>query len=282
MKKILVPTDFSDNALTALNYAYRFASRRNLDIDLVHFTMPQAETSDFPILSGEASIKKIEMVKDILGTLKDSLMQSIQLESTEYHPKITVHSILDFPVHGTHRFALDHEDDLIICGSRGENIGITDRLLGTVSAGLINHAEIPVLFVPADFQYSGIDHIAFATELKHSDPFELWRALQIFLPDVPITRCVHITGKIEASDEKKKTEMEKYLFSHNDSLQIFFHDIESIEMEASLQKLTDRFEFDVLVMVKQRMNFLERLMNTSHTREMLKKVHIPLLVMHSN
>jgi nucleotide-binding universal stress UspA family protein len=281
MKKILVPTDFSDNAYTALIYAYRFASKRKLDIDLVHFTMPQAETSDFPTLSGEASLKKLELVKDILNSLKETIISKVAPDKT-YKPNIEVHSLLDFPVHGAHRFATEHEDDIIICGSRGENIGITDRLLGTVSAGLINHAKIPVLFVPSAFQYSGIDHIAFATELKHSDPFELWRALQIFLPDVPVTRCVHITSKIENGNEKKKAELEKYLFDHNDSLQIFFHDIESDDMETALQKLTDRFEFDVLVMVKHKMNFFERLLTTSHTREMLKKVNIPLLVMHSS
>lgn len=282
MKKILVPTDFSDNAFYALAYAYRFASKRKLDIDLVHFTMPQAETSDFPILSGEASLKKLEMVKDILSSLVGSLTTKIKFDEAAYKPKIYLHSILDFPVHGTHRFALDNEDEIIICGSRGENIGVTDRLLGTVSAGLINHAKIPVMFIPAEFQYSGIDHIAFATELNHSDPFELWRAMQIFIPDVPITRCVHITNQIDSGDERKKVEFEKYLFSHNDSLQIFFHDIEAKDLESALQQLTDRFEFDALVMVKQKMNFFERLINTSHTREMLRKVHIPFLVMNTN
>src|SRR5210317_1117382 len=125
MKKILVPTDFSDNAFTALSYAYRFASKRNLDIDLVHFTMPQAETSDFPILSGEASLKKLELVKDILSSVRESIKTKIKLESSLHQPKIELHSILDFPVHGTHRFASDHDDEMIICGSRGENIGIT-------------------------------------------------------------------------------------------------------------------------------------------------------------
>lgn len=279
MKKILVPTDFSENAFSALAYAYRFSSSREFDIDLVHFSMPQAEASDFPTLSGQASLQKIEFVKDLLAALIESLQSKVRLDPNAYHPKIDIHSILDFPVHGIHHFAKEHSNALIICGSRGENIGITDRLLGTVSGGIIQNTKSPILFVPPEFLYSGIDQVAFATELNHSDPFKLWRALQFFLPDVPVTRCLHITQNLSKGEESKKAEFEKYIFSHNDSMQLFFHDIESKNIDEALQKASDSYNFDMLIMVKKKMNFIERLLKVSHTRTMLKKVHIPLLVM---
>ena len=43
------------------------------------------------------------------------------------------------------RYASDHEMDVVVVGRRGR--GMSERLLGSVSAYLVRHSEVPVLVV---------------------------------------------------------------------------------------------------------------------------------------
>jgi len=58
--KILVPTDFSDNALNAFRYAIWFADQYEAAIHLVHVIYPSAEPLDYPSLAAQAAQQRIE------------------------------------------------------------------------------------------------------------------------------------------------------------------------------------------------------------------------------
>lgn len=278
MKKILVPTDFSKNASSAFQYAYAFAAARKMDIDLINFVMPQVETSDFSMSSGHITINLEKIAKDGMKIWKEENLAKINNVVYPYTPIINSYVRTDRPVHGIKHFAKDGNYDLVICGNQGENINALEKLLGTVSSGLSQELSTPVIFVPIDYPYDQINYIGYASSLHPSDPYELWKALQILAPDIPITRFYHVSNDHSESTEKKKIELEKYLYSHNDSLQIKFYDVDSDDIDKNLLSLINDFNLEMLVMTKRKKSFFERF-RKSHTKSMLRKANIPLLVM---
>lgn len=250
-----------------------------MNIDLLHLVVPQTETADFPMISGHLTTNKAEIAKEVMKNWHESIMTQIHLSKNLYAPEVNTFIKVDYPVHGVRQFAEEDDYELIICGSRGENIGVVDKIFGTVSGGLTQEPVCPTLFVPLDYPYDGIDYIGYASGLSPSDPYELWRALTLMSPEVPLTRFYHISEKSDEKIEKKKDELEKYLYDHNDSLQIIFYDVNSDEIDESLLEMIKNFDLDLLVMTKRKQTFLGRLMSKSHSRSMLRKVDIPLLVL---
>lgn len=279
MKKILVPTDFSLNASSAFKYAYSFAGKRDMVIDLLHVVVPQTETSDFPMLSGHLTTNKVNIAKEVMKTWVETSIAQIDHSNISYKPKVNTFTKVDYPVHGINHFASEDSYELVICGTRGENVGTLAKLFGTVSGGLSQKLSIPALFIPLNFEYEQINYIGYASNLNPSDPYELWKALELILPDVPITRFYHVSEDSSEIIEKRKNEMEKYLYSHNDSLQIIFYDVASGDIDKSLMDMINNFNLEMLVMTKRKKSLSEKWTSKSVTKSMLRKANVPLLIL---
>ena len=72
IQKILVPTDFSQAAQHAFNYALRMADRLEASVQLLHVIYPQVDSFDAPIIATEATRAQIEAAKEVMEAFKDS------------------------------------------------------------------------------------------------------------------------------------------------------------------------------------------------------------------
>jgi len=250
-----------------------------MDIDVLHLVVPQAETSDYPMISGHLTTQKVDISKEVMTTWTESITDQITLSKKLYEPEVNTFIKVDYPAHGINHFAKERNYQIMICGSRGENIGISDKLFGTVSGALSQNANCPVIYIPLDYPYESIDFVGYASDLAPSDPFELWRGLEIISPDVPLTRFYHISNTSSEQLDRKKEELEKYLYDHNDSLQIIFYDVESNNIDQSLLEMIENYDLDLFIMTKKKENFLEKMIHKSHTKAILRKINIPLLVL---
>ncbi len=279
MKRILVPIDFSKNSASALTYAYHYASLRDMNIDLLHLVIPQTETSDFPTISGHLTQNRVNIDKEVLSTWKQSVIDQIKLEKGLYIPTVYENTKIGYPVNGIKTFAKQNGHRIIICGTRGENVATLDRFLGTVSSGLTQNPVCPTLFIPEGYQYKPIKILGYASNLSHSDPYEIWRALKIISPEVPETRIFHVTDKSTEKLKNQEQILKDNLYKHNDLLQIIFHEVKSNEIDQGLLETVKDVHLDMLAMNKKKESFLERMVHKSHTKAILQKIDIPLMIL---
>lgn len=141
MKQIIVPTDFSPCAANALKHACLIARAAEATIVLVH-------AADF--LSNRYQSRK-ELISDYNQQLASRLRQqlaAIRME-TEATEKVTmVTRLYEGTVGDTVlQAALDAGADLIVMGTHGEGT-LSNKLLGSVTAGLVGKSGFPLLAVP--------------------------------------------------------------------------------------------------------------------------------------
>ena len=279
MKKILVPIDFSENSFSALEYAFQYASNRSADIDVLHFVSRQLETSEFQMNVGQLTTSKLEQARDEMKSYIEKVRNNIKLRPRAYNPQIHLYAKVDYPVRGILEFVKNKVYNLIICGNRGENIGVVDKIFGSVSTKLSQKAPLPVLYIPNDCKYKKTKELGYASNLNHNDPFELWRSLELLAPDNPDIRYFHIRHNVNELNQKQKEEMEKYLYDQELNQKLFFYDVLSDELENTLHSLSKNFNLDIFILAKEKENILERLVSKSTTASMLKKMDIPVMIM---
>jgi nucleotide-binding universal stress UspA family protein len=141
LKKVLVPTDFSDSARQALRYGMSFAKEYGAELVLLHvvenltvgyasdlFPVPMAEV--FQEISGYA---KTELAK--LG--EEARRRGITVREEVSQGKPSAEII---------RFATENEIDVIVLGTHGKGM-LDQALFGSTTERVVRRAPCPVLSV---------------------------------------------------------------------------------------------------------------------------------------
>lgn len=139
--QILVPTDFSDNAGHALEYAIELAKRSSAELHLLHTpVVPAYLLMDLSYSPGP------EAVTRILNEAQDAIEQ--QAEAVSAAGLVAHTAIREGLVHEVIRdYAHEHRSDLIVMGSHGR-AGVSKLMYGSVTERSIKTAHKPIIVVP--------------------------------------------------------------------------------------------------------------------------------------
>lgn len=279
--KILVPIDFSDCSNNAFRYAMRVADQINGTIELLHVIYPGAPILDQPISTEIFLEERIKAARASLRKTEEEIMTQ-----TLVHLKNTPSIVADIEVGGPVRTIVDisKRDDvsLIIMGTRGHH-DLLERTVGSVAFGTVRGAECPVMIIPENADYDPEMVIAYATDFRESDPFEIWRVADLFESFKPTIRCLHLDS--EKGSKKGSLSMEKleaFFSKKAPELQIAFHEISSQNFKEDLHAFTEIYGVNCLVMYRPHRNFFERIFHNSLTKEMVLHTKVPLMILNES
>ena len=157
MKKILVPTDFSEAAKNALNYAIELAKKSGSEIYLHHaYTMPQSGSA---VMIDVSDVLKQDAEKNLAKEVErvSSKLENINLH-TQSSYSVAVSSIAEF--------CTKLSVDLIVMGTTGAS-GMKEVFVGSNTAALIKETRCPIIVVPVEHTNKTIKNIAVSTDLAH-------------------------------------------------------------------------------------------------------------------
>jgi nucleotide-binding universal stress UspA family protein len=139
LKRILVPTDFSEPSLKAVRYAVRLAEQSGATMHLLYVIERPALNHDFesfPLALPEAELTKL---------CKEKLLSVAGIEIEELIP-ISVQVRIGKPFREIVYAARETDADLIVIATQGHS-GIKHVLLGSTTELVVRHAPCPVLVV---------------------------------------------------------------------------------------------------------------------------------------
>jgi nucleotide-binding universal stress UspA family protein len=136
--RILVPTDFSEMSVKALNWAVRYANFLQADLHLLHvvdlrsysdlitmYSLTEAELPNSCELNVDVSLNSMLKDKDLIG-------------------KKFVKSLFGDPVAEIISYAEKENCGFIMMGTHGRK-GLERILLGSITAGVISQSKIPII-----------------------------------------------------------------------------------------------------------------------------------------
>jgi universal stress protein A len=140
LKEILVPIDFSESSLKALQYALPMAEKFGAHITLFHVIEPRFGPAD---MMAPAEILEVE------GDLVRAGWQKLELLCHQsIKPAITSSSLVEMgrPYEEIVAAAKTHKTDLIIIATHGHT-GLKHFFIGSTAERVVRHAPCPVLTV---------------------------------------------------------------------------------------------------------------------------------------
>lgn len=275
MKTILVPTDFSENAENALYYAIDIARKLNAKIILLNVYQIDYTSSYVPVdfiieekksakKESETQLKAVALKIKHAGKINQEVMSKEGFE---------VDVILDT--------IKEKNVDLVVMGTKGGS-DFVGTIFGSNTAKVIEKAKCPVIAVPEDASFKGIEKITYATAYNHSDINALEKVIEIFKPFEAKINILHVSDNSESVEieneimKKFKEEVHKKITYDKISFDLLRGD----DIETSLEEYIDEGKTDMLAMSTHHRSFFDKLFGSSVTKHMAYHTAIPLMAFH--
>ena len=143
IRRILVPTDFSEHAQRALEYALSLAERMGTSIDVLHVWEPPRylESQLFVNVPGEGNTSLETLGLAHAGRILRSWLAPYHSRSVPLHAHLERGAAADTIVH----FARQGYD-LVVMGTHGRT-GLSRLMMGSVAKKVVTLSQVPVLTV---------------------------------------------------------------------------------------------------------------------------------------
>lgn len=272
MKTILIPTDFSDSARNAFDYALKLFGKDNKFILLNTYEEPRSTTSSMISLRDILHESSVDSLREAEYRIKEELgLKDIELETySEYGD----------PIHSIGNFARndDFGIDIIVMGTTGAS-GLKEIMVGSVASAVIQNSPVPVLAVPVNCKAKAPSNILFASDLSELEGAGL---PQVFM-DIARANNAEVTiltvNKEHDIIDVDKAEAGYDLHVQMKELKHRFEVIESENVELGIEEYARVNEMDMLVTIPRKSTWFHRLLHPSLSKKLAQHIDIPMLAL---
>jgi nucleotide-binding universal stress UspA family protein len=269
MKTVFIATDFSVAAENATKYGIAMASDLGLKIVLFNaYQVPLSIPESFTIVRPEEVKSTAEgCLKEAAMAYKKSSLQPIEILAVEGYP---TDSIV--------RNAKKYDDSIIITGMKGEGTTIR-KVFGSTVLSLVRKSKMPMLVVPEKAEYKPVKNMALAAEvdpkLNLSCINPLVQICEKFHSKVYVVRVLKTHSDIIDELIYRSERVSKKLAQFN--LEYKFPRADNVTF--ALEEFIATHNIDMLGVIPQHHNILERVFIKSETKELAFYTRVPMLLM---
>ena len=278
MKKILLPTDFSENAYNAIKYAVQLFKNDECIFHLLNTYTPVLYDLDYIIYSpSPLSLHEIYRKKSLKGLEKVEK----QIKKDFYNSKHTwkLESSFNTISDEIKEQVKEKEIDLVIMGTQGAT-GSKMILFGTHTVHAIKKAKCPLMAIPSGFEFKTLKNILLPTDfdLNFTDKHLIFlkELIQKHASQLHILN-VYFGIPLDAEQEKSK----KFLADYFKDIQHKFYSIEKSSVPEGINDFQKNNPVDLLAMINNKHSFFENLLFRPVINEIGFQVKVPFLVIPS-
>jgi len=275
MRKILIPTDFSENALNAIRYATEL------------FKYERSEFLIFHAYADEVYDKNAHMARALFEDVKtqvhkssDKKLEEILEKLTEFSPN-PKHSYDTKSIFGTlideaNKLVEKENIDILVMGTKGETN--STMTFGSNTLQVLKYVSCPVLAIPIQCFFKKPKNILFPTD--YMVPYKR-RELKLLSTLAKSFRSI-LNFLYLSNFEKLSIRQEDYKIFLEDCLtdiSLIYNRVKGESIVDAINQFVTTNKMDMLVMINSRHSYLENMLYQSSIDTIGLHIGIPFLVL---
>ena len=279
MKKILVPTDFSNNAYAALHYATQLFEKEKCLFYVLHSFENEKNRLEGTITLEKKGPKFAQLYQESKSKLTAIIHRINSDAPNDLHNFKSISSSEDLTTE-INNIVKKRAIDFVCIGSKGVTAS-QDIFLGSNTLSIIKEIKgAPLIIVPQQLDYEPIEKIAFTTGFKRAyEPIEM-EPLQYIskLTEAPV-HILHIRNEESMNDEKRK------------NFHQLFHLLTEVHRESSwvsnksvykgVMDFVTQENIQLLAMIYYKHNPIFNIFREAVIKNIVKHIAIPFLIIPS-
>jgi len=270
MPLIITATDFSEIANNAVHYACKIASATGATVTVFHTFMIPVSFNDNPM-----PVMPIEDGKEIA---EESMKQLLGVLQRTY-PDVQINSHVTFGdiTESLQEYVEKQHPWLIIIGNSSTENGT--YWLGSNLVSEMRRIRSSIIAVSPDTSYAPVKDVCFACDLKHP------------ASELPINELLELVVTIKAKlhilnvghNKSFGIEIPAEANALRESLKEIdpeYHFVDSDDVEEGIKDFIALNNIDWLIVAPHKHSFFESLFRKNHTKEIVRKIHIPIVALH--
>lgn len=279
MKKILLPTDFSENALNAIRYAIQLFQDEECIFYLLNTYTPVLYDSDYILHSPASSLSLDELYKANsekgLKRVKEQVREEFP-NSLHHYKLISSFSLLNEEIKDQ---VTSKEIDLIVMGTQGAT-GAVQILFGTHTVHAIRRATCPLLAIPSGCKYKPPVNILFPTDYEINYTAEHLKLLKYLAKTHgAMIHVFHVLFGLPLGEKQEKAK--KLLGNYLEDVSHHFYSAQKNTVTEGIYDFQKDHNIDLLVMISNKHSFFENLLFRPVINEVGFRIKTPFLVIPS-
>ncbi|WP_047414629.1 universal stress protein [Cellulophaga sp. Hel_I_12] len=256
MRKILLTTDFSENAWNAIVYAIELFKNEKCFFHILHTYTPAFYRLDY-MLGGPSFSAIPDVGIDVaLEGLETTLLE---IKTKYNNPKHQFKTFAAFNTLTDEILSITQNEkiDLIVMGTQGAT-GVKEIFLGTHTVHVLRKATKPVLVIPNNYKFKEIKSILFPSDYRtRLQKEELKILLDIARVQKASLRILNVKDTYDLTEDQKVNK--KIIANHFKGIEHSFEELRGKLMPNAIHEYIAEHQTDFLAIMNHKLSFLERL-----------------------
>ena len=272
LQKVIIPVDFSDISINAFMFGHRLASDLEAITKAVHVYYPSSE-----VMLESTTLSSVNLQKQREQKFDDFIDHFNMDWSSDIMKTSLIGKEFKIGFPGEEILGSINENDaqLVIMGSTGDS-GSIKKWFGSISTKVMHHASCPVLLIPENAKYSGVNNIMYAYDNIDLDKVAIEKLIRFSEKFEATLHLVHIQNNEEPNPGYYLKEV---LGENYPKEKIKTTNIVHLDVVEALEEYAKEYNIDIISMTINNRSFFSRIFHDSMTYKMALHTEMPLLIM---
>jgi nucleotide-binding universal stress UspA family protein len=280
MKRILLPTDFSENAYNAISYAVQLYKDIKCKFYILHTYTP-VSISAGRMVDNYSSFDLQDITKETaerkLKGIEDRLKTEFNNANHTFITMVSFNTLTSEMVEVVKK----KEIEFVIMGTKGAT-GAKEIFIGSNTMQTIKNLKCPVIAIPSGFKYEKPSEILFPTDYKIHKANKYLSLIKELCENNNNNSKLHILNVSQDISLKEKQEQtETFLDDFFKETTHLFHNTENQDLVKAIITFKKTYKINFLIMVHNEHNLFENLFFKPVVNQMVYHTNIPFLVIPS-
>ncbi len=282
MKKILIYTTFDEESMHAIKYGVEMALKENLGVEILHVINTAHYGPDFMATGDEFTG----------GSYISSAIKQNTITATVHFKEITDELKAKFTtlpeIHTNLKTGIDtkvvvdetKQKDVLMLIFPGFDKGEFFDFITDIRPVVISQARCPILLIPEEVSFKPFNTIIYATDFEQEDTEAMKKLAEIARPFNTDILVMHVTSDKDFTEKIKEEGFTDLIRKETGYDKISFYPVNDTNVEEAIINFSEEKQADIIAVLRENKNFLEKIFKKSTSKRLMKKSSIPVLIFH--
>jgi len=275
MKRILLPTDFSENSWNAIKYALQLFKDSECNFTLLNTYTPMIYQFEYT-LESSVGTELVDAMRQTSVTQLDEMVDRIEKEFKNPKHIFSKTSSFNTLLREIDELYEGNAMDLIVMGTKGAT-GAREILFGSNTVHVFKNAKCPVIAVPSDFKFEEPHEILFPSDYEVDfEDNHVGLIKEIAAAYHARVNIMNVSYGYDLSEvqENNRKKLEGYF----KGIAHLFHNVSNQTVAGAITEFQLKARVNLLAMINNKHSFFENLFFKSTINQIGFHLAIPLLV----